>query len=93
MPPDIDSGIENPSSAYNSNALFIMSKNASSTDKFDRAEVSKYGILPFSAHHSSAYYLETSRSDSLSNLLTTITNGNLFGYPGAACSRNPDFHL
>ena len=70
-----------------------MSKNASSTDKFDKADVSKYGILPFSAHHSSAYYLLTSRSYSLSNLLPTITNGNLCGCPGAACSKNPDFHL
>jgi hypothetical protein len=57
VPPDIDSGIENPSSAYNSNALFIISKNASSTDKFDKAEVSKYGIFPFCVHHSSASYL------------------------------------
>jgi len=58
-----------------------------------RAEVSKYGILQFSAHHLFASSACTYLSFSLSHLLPIKMKGNCSGSPGDACSKKPLFHF
>ena len=91
--PPIVSGMAISSSFYYSRALFTIFKNASSTETFSIALVSKYGIFPLAAHQASAYSFDTYLSSSLSHLFPINTNGNFSGSAGPVCSRKPFFQV
>jgi hypothetical protein len=56
-------------------ADLAISTNALSTEIFSNAEVSKYGMSPFSLHHCLTVAACTCLLDSLSSLLPMTTNG------------------